>query len=90
MNLTAGTAVIARRLGGARAGAGFLCRCPVPAHGKGRGDLRPSLAVSDGERGFVCHCFAGCSAIDVRAAIERLDLSAPPLVPGITGPRNKA
>lgn len=76
--MTAGAAAIARRLGGARAGAGFLCRCPVPTHGKGRGDLCPSLAVSDGERGLVYHCFAGCAATDVRAAIERLDLSAPP------------
>ena len=77
MNLTAGAAAIARRLGGARAGAGFLCHCPVPTHGKGRGDLRPSLAMSDGERGLVYHCFAGCAAADVHIAIERLDLSAP-------------
>ena len=73
--MSAGAAAIARRLGGARAGAGFLCHCPVPTHGKGRGDLRPSRAVSDGEGWLMCHCFAGCSAADVRAAIERLDLS---------------
>lgn len=80
-DLTADAATIARRLGGARAGAGFLCRCPVPAHGKGRGDLRPSLAISDGERGLVYHCFAGCLGADVRAAIERLDLCVPPPAP---------
>ncbi|HTO78648.1 MAG TPA: toprim domain-containing protein [Methylocystis sp.] len=76
--MSAGAAAIARRLGGARAGAGFLCHCPVPTHGKGRGDLRPSLAVSDGEGGLMCHCFAGCSAADVRAAIERIDPSVSP------------
>lgn len=75
--MSARAEAIARRLGGKRTGAGFLCRCPVPTHGKGRGDLRPSLAVSDGERGLVYHCFAGCLAADVRAAIERLDLSSP-------------
>lgn len=77
-NMSAGAAAIARRLGGARAGAGFLCHCPVPTHGKGRGDLRPSLAVSDGEGGLMCHCFAGCAAADVCAAIEKLDLSVSP------------
>jgi putative DNA primase/helicase len=75
--MSARAEAIAQRLGGKRTGAGFLCRCPVPTHGKGRGDLRPSLAVSDGERGLVYHCFAGCSAADIRAAIERLDLSGP-------------
>lgn len=67
---------IARRLGGHRTGAGFLCRCPVPSHGKGRGDLRPSLVISDGERGLIYHCFAGCEASDVRVAIDKLDLTA--------------
>ncbi len=75
--MTARAQAIARRLGGHRPGAGFLCRCPVPAHGKGRGDLRPSLAVSDGDRGLVYHCFAGCEAAEVRAAIDRLDVSGP-------------
>ncbi len=75
--MTVRAEAIARRLGGHRAGAGFLCRCPVPTHGKGRGDLRPSLAVSDGERGLIYHCFAGCEAAEVRIAIDRLDLSGP-------------
>lgn len=75
--MTARAEAIARRLGGHRAGPGFLCRCPVPTHGKGRGDLRPSLAVSDGDRGLVYHCFAGCEAAEVRAAIDRLDLTGP-------------
>lgn len=82
--MTARAEAIARRLGGHRAGAGFLCHCPVPTHGKGRGDLRPSLAVSDGDRGPVYHCFAGCEAAEVRAAIERLDLSG--LLPALCKP----
>ena len=90
MRLTGDAAAIVRRLGGARAGAGFLCRCPVPAHGKGRGDLRPSLAVSDGERSLVYHCFAGCSAADIRAAIESLDLSRPAPAPVPTEPRRNS
>lgn len=69
---------IALRLRGHSTGAGYLCRCPVPRHGKGRGDLRPSLAVSDGDRGLIYHCFAGCDPADVRAEIDKLDLSAPP------------
>ncbi len=39
---------IARLLHGRPEGTGFLCRCPVPTHGKRRGDMRPSLGVSDG------------------------------------------
>jgi putative DNA primase/helicase len=85
--MTAGVAAIARRLGGTRTGAGFLCHCPVPTHGKGRGDLRPSLAVSDGEPGVVYHCFAGCASADVCAAIEKLDLSAPP--PALDRPESR-
>lgn len=75
MSLTAKD--IALRLRGHSTGAGYLCRCPVPHHGKGRGDLRPSLALSDGDRGLVYHCFAGCAPADVRAQIDKLDLSAP-------------
>ncbi len=82
--MTARAEAIARRLGGHRAGAGFLCRCPVPTHGKGRGDLRPSLAVSDGDRGLVYHCFAGCEAASVRAAIDKLDLTG--LLPALCKP----
>lgn len=64
-----------RALGGIRAGAGYLCRCPVPSHGKGQGDRHPSLSVSDGAHGLMVHCFAGCSRDDVKAALARLDLS---------------
>jgi hypothetical protein len=70
---------VARILGGHAAGGGFLCRCPVRNHGKGRGDLRPSLAVSNGDRGLIYNCFAGCDPRDVRAAIDTLDLNGEPL-----------
>jgi len=63
---------IANLLGGKPEGAGYLCRCPVRSHGKGRGDLRPSLGVSDGDRGLIVHCFAGCNPRDVLAALRKL------------------
>ena len=38
-------ASIARALGGKRSGRGYVCRYPVPSHG--RGDRSPSLSVAD-------------------------------------------
>jgi hypothetical protein len=35
---------IARALGRRRSGKGYICRCPVPSHGRGRGDRNPSLS----------------------------------------------
>ena len=47
-----------------------LVSCPVPTHGKGRGDRNPSLAVSAGRAGgVVLYCHAGCSTADVVAAV---------------------
>jgi hypothetical protein len=69
---------VARILGGHAAGGGFLCRCQVESHGKGRGDLRPSLAVRDGDRALIYNCFAGCDPRDVRAAIDKLDVNGTP------------
>ena len=40
---------------------GWLVPCPVPSHGKGRGDRSPSLRISDGESSrLLVYCFAGC------------------------------
>ncbi len=50
----------------------------MASHGKGRGDLRPSLAVRDGDRALIYNCFAGCDPRDVRAAIDRLDVNGAP------------
>lgn len=44
----------------------------MKGHGKGRGDLRPSLSVSDGKRALVFHCFAGCKPRDIIAAFNAL------------------
>jgi hypothetical protein len=68
-NTTAGS--IAQALGGFRNGNGFLCRCPVPSHGAGRGDRNPSLSLADGDDGKpLVHCFAGCDPRDVLATLR--------------------
>lgn len=49
-------------------GDGFTCRCPLPTHGKGRGDKNPSLSVfvtPFGKIKFKCH--AGCDYRDIEA-----------------------
>ena len=70
--MKADAATIAKILGGKPEGGGYLCSCPVKGHGKGRGDLRPSLSVSDGKRALVFHCFAGCKPRDIIAALNAL------------------
>lgn len=60
---------VARRHGGYRSGSGWICHCPVAAHGRGRGDRNPSLSVADGRQGLLVKCFAGCNALDVLAAL---------------------
>lgn len=70
---------VARVLGGAtKTEAGWLCRCPVQGHGKGRGDRTPSLSVADGAKGLVWKCWAGCSQETVQAALERHGLADGP------------
>ena len=61
---------IARALGGRPNGDGFLCRCPVPGHGRGNGDRCPSLSIKDGDRAPLFKCFAGCDARDVLEALR--------------------
>jgi putative DNA primase/helicase len=77
---------IARLLGGHAAGGGFLCHCPVVSHGKGRGDLRPSLAISDGDHALIYNCFAGCDPCDVRAAIDKLNVNGAPRFKAVPAP----
>ena len=62
---------ILERLEGVRSsGNGYVAHCPVPGHGKGRGDRNPSLSISVGDSGKVLmNCFAGCSNEDVLGAI---------------------
>jgi len=72
--MMSGASDIAKTLRGSRNGNGFLCRCPVPGHGKGRGDRSPSLSISDGKSGLLVHCFAGCDAREVFAELRRRGL----------------
>jgi hypothetical protein len=63
---------IAKALGGHRNGQGYLCRCPVPAHGRGKGDRTPSLSIADGRDGkLLVRCFAGCGPLDVLAELRK-------------------
>jgi hypothetical protein len=56
---------------------GWLISCPVPGHGKGRGDRDPSVSVGLGREGnFLLKCFAGCDTESVVSALglEMADL----------------
>ena len=66
---------IAHALGGQKCAAGYLCRCPVPSHGKGRGDITPSLLVTDGDKTALFKCFAGCDARDILAEVRARGIS---------------
>src|SRR4051794_30280550 len=35
-------------------------QCPVPTHGKGRGDCNPSLSITGIEGQVLLHCQVGC------------------------------
>ena len=60
-----------QRLDGVRpAGGGYVARCPVPDHGRGRGDRSPSLNVGTGDDGRVLvKCMAGCPTAAVLDAV---------------------
>ena len=38
----------------------WLAKCPVPSHGKGKGDSTPSLSIKFDDGKFLVRCFAGC------------------------------
>jgi hypothetical protein len=59
---------------------GWICRCPIPDHGRGDGDHNPSLRISVGEAGrlLVC-CRTGCPT---RAVLTAADLRFSDLFPG--------
>lgn len=62
---------IAQRLGGTRTAlGGWLCHCPLPDHGKRRGDRSPSLSIADGEGALLVWCFAGCDSRRVLDALR--------------------
>jgi hypothetical protein len=70
---------LVERLGGRWVPGGGMCRCP--AHD----DRRPSLSVRPGRTRLLLHCFAGCRASDVLAALQQDGL----IVPGAAGPASK-
>jgi hypothetical protein len=69
---------IAAALGGRRAqrlsDGSYLIPCPVPSHGKGRGDRNPSLRISDGETHVLVYCFGGCDPVAVMDELRRRGL----------------
>jgi hypothetical protein len=74
-------AEIARALAGQRPvqrldDGGYLVSCPVPGHGKGRGDRCPSLRIADGHSSLLIHCFGRCKPRDVLAELKRRGLLA--------------
>src|SRR5262249_59337227 len=93
---------IARALGGKRLSPGnYLCRCPVPSHGKARGDHNPSLIVQNGARTVLFKCFAGCDVRDILDVLrrqgliedrpgERRDWQPAPVVPMAHDPDSRA
>jgi putative DNA primase/helicase len=70
---------VARALGGHRSGNGYLVRCPVAGHGRGRGDRRPSLLIRDGDKRLLVHCFSGCDPHDVLDVLKARGLLSGPV-----------
>ncbi len=47
-----------------------MCSCPVPSHGKGNGDKRPSLSISLKNDRLMMNCFADCTYPQILAALK--------------------
>lgn len=62
---------IAQYLGGQPSGDGYLIHCPVPTHGKGRGDRSASCLIKDGDKALLVRCFAGCDSTEVLDALRQ-------------------
>jgi len=61
---------------------GYLVCCPVPSHGKGRGDRNPSLRLADGDIRLLVHCYGGCDPCAVLDALRRRGLLEEDREPG--------
>jgi hypothetical protein len=49
-----------------RSGGRYQASCPVPTHGKGRGDINPSLGIRELPDGTILlKCGAGCETIKI-------------------------
>jgi hypothetical protein len=69
--------VLSRLEGVSQRNGEFVARCPVPGHGKGRGDVNPSVSVTTGEDGRVllyCHCNCPPEAITAAVGLSMADL----------------
>ena len=68
-----GAFAIAKALRGKPAGLrAFLCKCPVPSHGRGWGDRSPSLRIRENAGGAIeLECLAGCDPTSVRRHVQR-------------------
>jgi putative DNA primase/helicase len=51
-----------------------MTSCPVPSHGKGRGDRNCSVRVGDGQTRLLVRCYAGCDPHDVHDELQRRGL----------------
>ena len=52
----------------------YLVCCPVPSHGRGRGDHNPSLRLTDGDTRLLVHCYSGCDRLAVLDELRRRGL----------------
>src|SRR5262245_62552860 len=59
----------------------WMTSCPVSSHGQGRGDMRPSLRIGDGQARLLVRCYAGCDSRDVLAALRQRGLLPAPQLP---------
>jgi len=59
----------------------WMTSCPVSSHGQGRGDIRPSLRIGDGQTRLLVRCYAGCDSRDVLAALRQRGLLLAPELP---------
>ena len=60
--------ILERAEGVWRVGSGWMVSCPLPGHGRGFGDRKPSVSVTEGDdsRALV-KCQAGCQTEDIVA-----------------------
>jgi hypothetical protein len=60
--------VLERAEGVRRVGSGWMVSCPLPGHGRGFGDRKPSVSVTEGDDGrALVNCQAGCQTEDIVA-----------------------
>jgi hypothetical protein len=58
-------------LDGVQGSGPWNAHCPVPEHGRGRGDLRRSLRIAEGDDEMpAIRCMAGCETSDVLEVVS--------------------